>query len=418
MALPKEAELKEIYGEKALEARTRYEAVAGRLSESFGAADGREEFFSAPGRTEIIGNHTDHNGGRILAASITMDTIACARPNGSSVITILSEGYDRPITVDTAKLDEVPHKVDSNSLVAGICEAALSFGYRIGGFDACVSTQVISSAGVSSSASFEMLVCSILNHFFNGGSIDYAHYARMGQYAENHYWDKASGLMDQMACAVGGTILLDFSNGVQFRKVDFSFDRLGCDLIIINTGKGHADLSAEYSSIPNEMRKVAAELGGSNLCETEEQQLIDRLPAIREKVADDRAILRALHYYEECARVDEAEKALAEGRSEKLLDIIRDSGNSSWKWLQNCYVISDPKEQSIPLTLALAEIYMKKIGAGVCRIHGGGFAGVVMCVLPKKETAGFVNYMTPFMGEKNIYVMGIRQAGAVHVEKD
>jgi galactokinase len=224
--------------------------------------------------------------------------------------------------------------------------------------------------------------------------------------------------MDQMACAVGGTILLDFANGVQFRKVDFSFDRLGCDLIIINTGKGHADLSAEYSSIPNEMREVAAELGGRNLCETKEQQLIDRLPAIREKVADDRAILRALHYYEECARVDEAEKALAEGRSEKLLDIIRDSGNSSWKWLQNCYVISDPKEQSIPLTLALAEIYMKKIGAGVCRIHGGGFAGVVMCVLPKKETAGFVNYMTPFMGEKNIYVMGIRQAGAVHVEKD
>ena len=416
MALPKEAELKKIYGEKAPEARIRYEAVAGRLSESFGAADGREEFFSAPGRTEIIGNHTDHNGGRILAASITMDTIACARPNGSSVITILSEGYDRPISVDTAKLDEVPHKVDSNSLVAGICEAALSFGYRIGGFDACVSTQVISSAGVSSSASFEMLVCSILNHFFNGGTIDYAHYARMGQYAENHYWDKASGLMDQMACAVGGTILLDFSNGVQFRKVDFSFDRLGCDLIIINTGKGHADLSAEYSSIPNEMREVAAELGGRNLCETEEQQLIDRLPAIREKVADDRAILRALHYYEECARVDEAEKALAEGRSEKLLDIIRDSGNSSWKWLQNCYCNETPDEQSITVALALTKLYLDKIGRGVCRVHGGGFAGVIAAFLPKEETEGFTKYIDKALGEGSAYVMHIRPQGAVKVE--
>ncbi|MCI2048535.1 MAG: galactokinase [Lachnospiraceae bacterium] len=414
MAMPSEEALKKIYGDKAAEAADRFESLSATFGEKFGG--NCASCFSAPGRTEIIGNHTDHNGGKILAASITMDTIAAARPNTDGVITIYSSGYDNAIIVDTNALDSVPHRTDSTSLVAGICKAALEFGFRIGGFDACVSTQVISSAGVSSSASFEMLICTILNSFYNNGTIDCAHYARMGQYAENHFWDKASGLMDQMACAVGGTILLDFSDGVKFEKVDFSFDSLGYDLIIVNTGKGHADLSAEYSSVPNEMREVAALLGVGNLCETSEETLLARLPEIRSALGNDRAILRALHYFEECKRVDEAAAALREGHADRIPGIIRESGNSSWKWLQNCYIARDPKEQSIPLTLALAEIYMKKIGSGVCRIHGGGFAGVVMCVLPKKETAGFVKYMTPFAGEKNIYVMGIRQTGAVEVQ--
>ena len=196
------------------------------------------EFFTAPGRTEIIGNHTDHNGGMILAGSITLDTIAAAAPNGTSVIRIVSEGYEGQITVDTQKLDK--ETTGTVALVSGMVEGAGKFGYKVSGFDAYVSTNVIAAAGVSSSASFEMLICSIMNYFFNESRMEYSDYARIGQYAENVYWKKASGLMDQMACAVGGTILLDFSdvNKIQYRKVDFTFDKAGYDLVIVNTEAG------------------------------------------------------------------------------------------------------------------------------------------------------------------------------------
>ncbi len=407
--------LERIYGEKASQAEGRYESLEKNFREKFG--ESVPEFFSAPGRTEIIGNHTDHNGGRILAASIEMDTIAAAARTDSPVVTIISEGYRDPIVVDTSELDKVPLCKGSVSLVAGILAGALKFGYQIGGFNAYVSTQVISSAGVSSSASFEMLVCAIINHFFNEGKIDYAHYARMGQYAENVYWKKASGLMDQMACAVGGTILLDFGGGdVKVEKVDFDFGSIGYNEVIINTGKGHADLSAEYSSIPNEMREVAHEFGAENLCDVKEEDVLAKIPELREKLGSDRAVMRALHYFEECRRVDLAAAALKEGRKEEMLRLIDDSGRSSFEMLENCYVDSNPKEQSIPMALALSRIYMSRIGAGVCRVHGGGFAGVIMCVLPKDKTEGFVDFMAPYFGRENIYITGIRAAGAVTVE--
>lgn len=416
MAVPSVAVLKEIYKDQADEAKARYENLERSFGEHFGAAE--LTYFSAPGRTEIIGNHTDHNGGKILAASITMDTIAAAAATDDGVVTIISEGYPDPIVVDTNHLEAVPKCKGSLSLVGGMLKAARDeFGYQIGGFRAYVSTQVISSAGVSSSASFEMLVCAILNEFFNGGKIDYAHYARIGQYAENKFWDKASGLMDQMACAVGGTIYLDFGGGeVKYEKVDFGFDQLGCDLVIVNTGKGHADLSAEYSSIPEEMRLVAKELGGENLCDSTEEALLAKLPQIRAKISNDRAILRALHYYEECRRVEDAVAALREGRKDEILGIIRESGNSSWKWLQNAYVAADPKEQSIPYALALSELFMKKKGRGVCRLHGGGFAGVIACITAKQDTAEFVSYLGKYLGNGNIHVMGIRQKGAITVK--
>lgn len=404
--------LAQVYGDDAERAEKRFAALVKTYRASFGEGD--LSCFTAPGRTEIIGNHTDHNGGRILAASITMDTIAAAAANGTSVVRILSEGYPDPIVVDCDALEKVPVCQGSTSLVAGILAAAKKFGYQIGGFNACVSTQVISSAGVSSSASFEMLICAMLNQFFNDGAIDCAHYARMGQYAENVYWEKASGLMDQMACAVGGTILLDFQGGnVKYEKVEFSFDALGCSEVIINTGRGHADLSAEYSSIPQEMRLVAKEFGGENLCGVKESDVLAAVPALREKLHNDRAILRAVHYFEECSRVDQAAAALREGRSEEMLRIIEESGRSSYELLQNCYVPEHPEEQPIPMALMLARLYFAKIGAGICRVHGGGFAGVIMCVLPKLETEKFVEYMTPYFGAQNIYVTGIRQTGAV-----
>lgn len=402
--------LEQIYGEKAEEARERYRRLLERYRENFGGGEPR--FFSAPGRTEIIGNHVDHNGGRILAASITLDTICAAEKTDDGVITVVSEGY-RPISVDLKKLPSVPKESGSVSLVAGIAEAALKYGYQIGGFRACVTTEVIAAAGVSSSASFEMLLCAVISHLFNGGAIDYAHYACMGQYAENQWWNKASGLMDQMACAVGGTILLDFSDGVSFRKVDFSFDNLGMDLFIVNTGKGHADLSAEYSAIPNEMRAAAELLGAGNLSGSDEESFLSALPGLRKKLQNDRALLRALHYYEECGRVDRAALALERGEADELLSLMNEGGNSSLKWLQNGYCCATPEEQSVPLALALSERYIRSCGRGACRVHGGGFAGVIMAVIPKEEREDFFRYMTPYVGRENIYLMGIRSAGAV-----
>lgn len=410
--MPSEQALERVYGSAADEARSRFEKLAARHEERFGSAD--LAFFSAPGRTEIIGNHTDHNGGKILAASIAMDTIGVAAPNGTGVVTIASEGYPA-FSIDEMLLDEAPRCAGTVSLVAGLLRALRELGFEIGGFDATVSSQVIPAAGVSSSASFEMLVCTIVNSLFNDGRIDAATYARAGQFAENVYWEKASGLMDQMACAVGGTILLDFSDGVACEQVDFSYDALGCDLVLVNTGGGHADLSAEYSSVPGEMRAVASCLGVGRLCDTSERELLARLEEVRASVGCDRAIMRALHFFEECARVDEAVDALAKGDKKRMLSLIEASGSSSWRWLQNASVTGDTAVQPIPLALALTEIFLKRAGGGACRLHGGGFAGVIMCAVPKEATGDYVGIMSRVFGTENVYLTDIRAAGAVRL---
>ncbi len=411
MSIPDANILQRVYGDASEEAAARLNELEARFHALFGG--GEPEFFSAPGRTEIIGNHTDHNGGKILAASITMDTICAAAPSGNNVATIVSEGYPDPVVINLDAIDELPHCAGTLSLVAGMLESFGQRGYKVGGFNAVVSTQVISSAGVSSSASFEMLLCAVVNHLFNGDAIDVATYALVGQYAENVWWDKASGLMDQMACAVGGTIMLDFSHGVRYERVDFSYDQLGCDLVIVNTGKGHADLSAEYSSVPGEMRAVAAALGADRLCDTTEEALLAHLDVVRATVGCDRALMRALHYYEECRRVDEAVGALEAGDKARVLALIDESGSSSWRWLQNAYVTGDAEEQSIPLALALSELYLKKVGGGACRLHGGGFAGVIMCAVPKEATGEYVALMSRHFGADNVYLTNIRSAGAL-----
>lgn len=409
MGIPNGETLTRVYGEDAGRAAERLSALAARYDEAFGAGD--PEFFTASGRTEIIGNHTDHNGGKILAASITMDSIGAAARTDDGIVTIWSEGYPEAIVVDTGAIDQIAHGGGSTTLVAGMLEATVKRGFKIGGFNMVASSEVIPSAGVSSSASFEMLVCEVVNHLYNDDAIERADYARIGQYAENVWWGKASGLMDQMACAVGGTILLDFSDGVKYERVDFGFDELGCDLVIVNTGKGHADLSAEYSSVPNEMHDVAAALGVKNLCETSEDAVLANLAELREKCGD-RAVLRALHFFEECARVESAEEAIVAGEKGRVLDLITESGRSSWEWLQNAVVPGMPEEEPIPMALALTQLYLRRIGAGVCRLHGGGFAGVIMCALPKEQTAGYVDYMAGYFGRENVYLTNIRQTGA------
>ena len=313
MNIPNKNELTRIYGE-AEKSAARFQAVADHFAEIY--HHDIAEFFTAPGRTEIIGNHTDHNGGRVIAGSIDMDTIGAAYPNNSSVIRITSEGYDKEVVVDINDLASVPKAQGTVSLVAGMVEALQKFGFKVAGFDAYVTTNVIRAAGVSSSASFEMLVCSIINYFFNDGAMTYINYAKAGQYAENVYWLKASGLMDQLACAVGGPILLDFSDreNPKYEKVNFSFHDYDHHLVIVNTGKGHADLSEEYSEIPMEMKEAAKAAGAELLCET----TLDKVLANMDKIDNDRAILRAIHFFKENERVERAAKAVEEKDGETV----------------------------------------------------------------------------------------------------
>lgn len=406
--------LNRVYGEENLaKEQARYEHLVTKFKENFG--EGKVDFFTAPGRTEILGNHTDHNHGKVLTASIAMDTIAAVRKNGTSLVHVISEGY-KEITIDLENLDSECKCKGTLSLLIGMFECAMKKGYKVEGFDAYITTEVIGAAGVSSSASFEMLICAIMNYFSNEGKIDYVEYAKIGQYAEHEYWLKQSGLLDQMACAVGGVIAIDFKEEMpKVEKVEFGYDKLGYDLIIVNTGKGHADLSEEYSAVPVEMKRAAKVFGKEVLADVDEKEFMANLNKVREE-AGDRAVMRALHFFAEQKRVDAAVKAIKEEDYETFLSCITKSGNSSWKWLQNCFATKDETEQAVPVALALTELFIEEEGRGYCRVHGGGFAGVIAAVLPKDLTPKYVEMMTPYMGEENIYVMQIRQTGAVHLD--
>ncbi len=414
-------------------------------------------YYSAPGRCEIIGNHTDHNGGRVIAASINMDTIAAAAPNGTDIIRIYSEGHDyievslgdlnrhadlqEQMTLDSYIGYFVSNYSGSAGLVAGICQKALEAGYIVKGFDAYITTKVIAAAGVSSSASYEMLICAIINFMFNDNIITENECAHFGQYAENVFWNKSSGLMDQITCAVGGAVYMDFRDKeeVTYKKADISFEKMGYKLVITNTGKGHADLSHEYSSIPEEMYSVARACGCERLCEMDMGKLISNINLID----NDRAVLRAIHFFNENERVDKMYDAIGRGDTDTILNLIGESGTSSWELLQNCYCSDNVSEQKICLALALSKDILASTGCGavdvtatgdvngecpvghadtcnrrggVCRVHGGGFAGVIMSVVPVYKITEYTEYMSKFFGQSNVHVVDVRQFGAVRVE--
>ncbi len=385
-----------LYGKEAVrENIERYQSLIGNFQKKFPEDD--VMLFSSPGRTEISGNHTDHNHGKVLAGSINLDCVGVAAKNNSRKVNIISETYNQSFEIDLDDLAPSDKKAGTIDLVKGLLKGFLEEGYEIGGFDACVTSNVISAAGVSSSASFEMLLCSILNTFFNNSAMDAVAYAHIGKFSENVYWDKASGLLDQMACAVGGLITIDFKNH---------------SLIIVNTGKGHADLSADYSSVPAEMKKVAEFFGKEVCAEITEKEVINNLQEIRD-FAGDRSVLRALHFFEENKRVEAEVAALKENRFEDFLKKITESGNSSWKWLQNCFTNTSFQEQGITIALALTELFLAEKNTGACRIHGGGFAGVIMTMLPNELVDEYISYIEKAMGEGNAYRMSIRPYGAI-----
>lgn len=407
---------KDLYGADNVETNMeRYLYLADGFVKNYG--DEEFELFSSPGRTEIGGNHTDHNHGKVLAGSVNQDCICAARKNGKNEIRIISETFHQDFVIRLDQLEPTEKATGTVALMRGILAGFKERGFAIGGFDAFTTSNVISAAGVSSSASFEMLICSILDYFFNDGKLTVTNYAHAGRFAENKYWNKASGLLDQMACASGGIVTIDFKDceNPKVEKIDFSLDEIGCDLLIINTGKGHANMSDEYSAVPVEMKKAAAFFGKEVLAEVDEEEFMAKIPELREKLGD-RPVLRAFHFYNENKRVDAEVAALKEKRYDDFLKLICESGDSSWKWLQNCYCIETAQEQAICIALALTDLYLKDVPHTAYRIHGGGFAGVIMAILPKEKTAEFTAYMEEKMNDKCVFKMSIRKYGAIHLD--
>lgn len=408
--------LAKLYGEDAVAGNVaRYQELLKGYEKTFGDS-GDVLLFSSPGRTEISGNHTDHNHGKVLAGSINLDCVGVAAKNSSSHVHIVSETYNQDFTIDLNHLEPSDKKAGTVDLVKGLLKGFEESGYSVGGFNAYITSNVISAAGVSSSASFEMLLCSMLNTFFNEGRMDTVAYAHIGKYSENNYWDKASGLLDQMACAVGGLITIDFvePSAPAVEKIDFDFGSQNHSLIIVQTGKGHADLSADYSSVPNEMKKVAQFFGKEVLSQVTEEEVISNLAEVRQ-FAGDRSVLRALHFFEENKRVEAEVAALKENRFEDFLANITASGNSSWKWLQNCFTNSNYQEQGITVTLALTELFIAGKQKGACRVHGGGFAGVIMAMLPNGLVDEYITYIENCTGKGSAFRMSIRPYGAICV---
>lgn len=407
----------ELYGGTGAEENTeRYRQVTLGFEKTYGNGD--VLLFSSPGRTEISGNHTDHNHGKVLAGSINLDCVGAAAKNGTDTVRILSETFNQKFIISLKDLKPSAEMGGTIDLTKGLLQGFKERGYGIGGFDAYITSNVISAAGVSSSAAYEMLICSILNTFFNGGSMDVVAYAHIGKYSENKFWNKSSGLLDQMACAVGGLITIDFKEPEKpvVEKIDFDFGAQDHSLIIVNTGKGHADLSADYSSVPAEMRKVAAYFGKEVCAEITKEDVLSNLAAVRE-AAGDRSVMRALHFFEENKRVETEVSALKEGDFDSFLMNITASGNSSWKWLQNVYTMADVQEQGISVALALTELFIAEKQKGACRIHGGGFAGVIMAMLPNDVVDEYVTYMEEALGAGNVYRMSIRSYGAFCVSE-
>lgn len=396
-----------------LKQRERYVSLVNDFSEIFGERDNLR-FFSAPGRTEVGGNHTDHNHGRVLAAGINLDAVALASKNDENIVRVKSRGYK----MDTVDLSDLSvNKGDmghSNALVRGMCDGFLKRGYKIGGFDACTVSSVLSGSGLSSSAAFEVLIGTCLNYLYNDGKVDAVTIAQIAQYAENVHFGKPCGLMDQMASSVGGFITIDFADpgSPVIEKVDFDFASCGHSLCIVDTKGNHADLTDEYASIRTEMESVASYFGKKVLREVDEPEFYKNISAIREKFGD-RAVLRAIHFFGDNARVLDEVKALRNGDFEGFKKHICESGASSYMYNQNVYSVKKPIEQPVALGLAVSEQVLRNKGA--YRVHGGGFAGTIQAFVPNELLYTYKQAIESVFGEGSCYVLSIRPLGGTEV---
>ncbi len=391
--------------------RARCERVAAAFCERFGDAK-NAILVSAPGRTEIGGNHTDHNHGRVLAGSVSMDMLACAAPLADNRVEVISEGFPA-ISISLDSLEPAAEETGTSlSLIRGLAAAFRQRGFAIGGFCAYIQSSVLPGSGVSSSAAYEVLVGNILNHLYNNGRATAIEIAQMSQYAENRYFGKPCGLLDQMACSVGGCVAMDFCDTEHPKVTPIAFDlaKAGYALCITDTRADHAELTDEYAAIPREMKQAAAQLGASVLRETTLQALMQNAKAIRE-TCGDRAFLRAAHFFREDLRAAEEATALQHNDMNAFLELVRESGRSSYEYLQNVFVPSNATAQPVSVALCMSDLLLQ--GRGASRVHGGGFAGTIQAFVPADMVEAYRNGMDAVFGDGSCHVLSIRKYGGV-----
>lgn len=416
-----DALLADLYGAEALpHQKDRYRSLLSQFADTYGG-DRPTVICTVSGRSELSGNHTDHNHGCVIAASIDLDIIAVAAANEDGVMRVSSQGFgeDHVALSDTKKPNPDLYGT-SASLMAGMCACFEEKGLTVGGFDACMTSDVKGGSGLSSSAAYENMLGMILSHLYNDGQVDVVEIAKMSQKAENVYFGKPCGLMDQVACAVGGIVAIDFADpsAPVIQPLPFDMTAAGYALCIVHTGGSHADLTDEYAAIPRDMKAVAAVFGKSVLREVDESDVQNALPTLRERLGD-RAVLRALHFFAENRRVAEQKAALTQainGDSQALdcfFDGVRASGRSSFCYLQNVCVSGETREQGLALALCLAEQVLGKQGA--FRVHGGGFAGTIQAFVPTHMAEAFRTTMDAAFGRNACSVLHIRPVGAARV---
>lgn len=401
----------ELYGERySKEAMDkRFQALLDRHKELFGGSEDETMLFSTAGRTELAGNHTDHNLGLVIAGTINLDTIAAVSLRDDSTVIVNSEGFPE-VVVDISDLEvREEEKNTTQSLLRGIAKAFKDRGLKVGGWQANTTTRVLKGSGLSSSAAIEVLCAEIFNNLFNDDVLAPVELAKISQYAENVYFGKPSGLMDQIGCAQGGIVGIDFADNANpvLTPLDVNFEDYGYDLVIVDTKGNHADLTGEYAAVPAEMKQVAAYFGADCLRKVDYEEFIEKLPQLREAVSNDRAILRAIHFFDENMRVEAMLDCLKEKDIDGYLYYVEESGNSSFKYLQNVYPAINVKEQGLSLALALTEDFLS--GEGACRVHGGGFAGTIQAYIPKELTDDYIDFMDSVFGEGSATVLAIRK---------
>ena len=409
-----QAQFRYLYGEDEALLKTQQERYAGlirRHAELFGEKDG-VQLISAPGRTEIGGNHTDHNHGRVLAAAVNLDALCAASPRDDLKVCFHSEGYT-PVEINLSDLSvREAEKGTTAALIRGVAAGMNEAGYRIGGFDAAVTSTVAGGSGLSSSAALEVMLTGVLDSLYNRFDMPYVLRAQISKRAENEWFGKPSGLLDQMASAAGGLVTVDFrdTNNPEVEAISYDFARKGYALVVTATGGSHANLTDQYAAIPAEMKSVAECFGQEVLRGLTAEQLTEKADELRSKVSD-RAILRAYHFIREDERVPQQVAALKEDRIGDFLQLIIDSGRSSYMYLQN--VFADNRDQSLSLALCMAEELLQ--GEGAWRIHGGGFAGTTLNFVPLGKVSGFVKAMERAFGKDTCKVLNIRPVGAARI---
>lgn len=391
-----------------------YEKIRKNFAAQFGSAQGIC-YFSAPGRTEIGGNHTDHNHGRVLAAAVNLDIVAGARKAENNKVSLKSLEYPG---VDVVDLDNLSPKESEHghsvAVIKGICAKCKALGYTVGGFEAYTITRVLKGSGLSSSAAFEIVIVTIISHLYNDGKIDPVTAASIAQYAENVYFGKPSGLMDQMASSVGGVISIDFRDTANpaINSLHFDLQEYRHALCIVDTGGNHANLTGEYAAIPAEMKKVANYFGKEFLRDVNPDEFYNSIAALREE-SGDRAVLRAMHFFDDDRIAAEEALALQEGDFQRFQELVRISGQSSETRLQNVFAAIHPQEQGLSLALALTKRILGEKGA--FRVHGGGFAGTIQAFVPMELLEDYQAKMNAVFGEGSCYVLSFRDAGGTKV---